>query len=180
MKRLLMIVLIIVLPKILHGQTIGGLGVGWTAYAGDGDKLDYINNHGFFLTGLVPVRTPVIDVSVKLKLAHFSNKGNHPFLKDYQFVNVSNEFLAGKRLSFRKNINVLPQLGYGIRAESLYTDWDIGYFNIDNFLDYSLWVNRTFEAFDVGLLINYETDLKVIDKGRKSRRRFSLSFIISK
>jgi len=179
MKKLFLIILVLILPVSSNGQQIGGLGIGWTVYAGDGSGLNYINDNGFCLVGLVPVHTPGVDAGIKLKLAHFSNSGKYPVLKEFQFANISNEILFGKKCSLG-NIDILPQLGYGIRAESLYTDWDIGTFNLDAFWDFSLWLTRNFRTLDFGLLINYEADLKTIGESLKSGRRFNLAFVISK
>lgn len=179
MKKILMIILILVLPVLSHSQQIGGIGVGWTGYTGDDDNLDYIKNNGFCLVGIVPVHIPKIDVGIKLKLVHFSNNGKYPLLKDIRFANVSNELLLGKKFMVGK-IGILPQLGYGIRAESIYTRWDIGVFALDTFGDLSLWLNRNYKTLGLGLLIDYELDLKAMDKSQKSGRRFNLIFVISK
>ena len=179
MKRSLVMLVILILSTAASAQQIGGLGVGWTTYTGENDNLSAISNHGISLLALVPVHTSAIDVSVKLKLAHFSNIRSTGDSYQYKLANVSNELLAGKKLVL-KNIIILPQLGYGIRAESRYIDWDVGYFRIDTFLDYSILLSRTVGAVDLGLLINYETDLKSIDESMKSGRRFNLSVVLSK
>jgi len=156
-----------------HQNSIGSLVFGWTRY------FNLVNSYakpsGFSFGVLLPVNVP-LDTHVKIKGTYFNVQEN----TEDNSASLVNELLIGK-IAYREDyLFVLPQLGFGMRYESLLYRINDRYFNVKLFLDASVWFDYHLETFSAGLMVNFEQDLPSEDPGLISDSRFNVSFTLTK
>lgn len=154
-----------------HQHSLGSFLVGWTRYF---DVVDsYAKPSGYSIGVLAPLRIPSLDSHIKIKGTYFDFEGD-------DMASLVNEVLVGRIAYEEDYLFVLPQLGLGMRTESILRRFEDRYLNLKLFLDASIWFDYHLETISAGIMVNYEYDLPSTDPGLVSNSRFNVSFIITK
>jgi hypothetical protein len=180
--------LFLLLSSTLFSQNMFGVAVGFSQFTATSDgPYKESNPPGISVALLVPIHLPKMDVHFKSKVVTFG-EGMYvendfsefdTFLWD-RLTMLSNTFMFGKRLGKSPDWSILPQIGFGGRAEIGHDDWSWGSVFLDAVFDFSFLVERRFDFINLGLLANLEMDKLGDSASLLSGKRFGLALVISK
>ncbi len=181
--------LFLLLSSTLFSQNMFGIAVGYCHLARPQSSPQNKSTPGVFTAALlVPVRLPVVDAHFKSKVAMSLSKNEfydydryfEEFFMYDRLAVLSNTFMFGKRILTDAEWSVLPQVGFGGRAEIIYDDWKWGDAKLDVLIDFSLWIERRFDYANIGVLTNFELDRLGESASVLSGKRFSFALVVSK
>ena len=66
------------------------------------------------------------------------------------------EILLGKKISSKTNLELLPQIGFGFIAETIFKERGSGIVSDLFFIDFAITLKHNLDKYTVGLMINYE------------------------
>jgi len=136
---------------------------------------------------LLPINFPYVDAHYKVRVASHDIKEvrykNSYYTESNDFKKYAtgiNELLIGKKIQIRNSIDLLPQIGFGFIAETIYKKRGVGIVYDLFFIDFSVLFRYSFDDFGVGLMVNYENGFLTSKEDYQAKQRINIALVFSK
>ena len=141
-------------------------------------KFDEVDPSGIQFGLMIPIHVEFAEIDFKMKAAFHDSRDVLNNDSKNSYLSATNEFLIGKSYQLENNLEVVPQIGFGMMLETIFGEFGDGIVYDQVFIDLSVQILLSNDNYKYGLMINLENGIYASHDNYIANHRLNSSFII--